>query len=439
MIHIKWFDSDSDFQDAYYGGQLGGSEVKEGDPWLSWNDEIGGLAGMKYNKSQLDPYCIPLTFKALQNNSKIDYIFTGPTDEYIRGIRYSINGGTWNYVEIGDSGDTSEMYTFPTLNEGDIISFVGDNNAYTYCDESSNEWIWQLCANTGRFNVYGNIMSMMDSVDFINTPSFDNSWQDNQYEFYYFFHGSTAIVDASNLILPSTTINPRSYCEMFSNCTNLLYPPKILPSLSISEYGYAYMFYGCTKMKSAPRIMANNMGPSACASMFSMCSALVEVQDQLYATTLFSNCCTSMFNSCTSLVVAPNLPATTLANYCYSTMFSGCTSLVVAPNLPATTLANYCYFRMFKNCISLERAPILPATTLANGSIYDTYCYSEIFYGCSSLHYIRCLAVLYVRSNTNLANWINGVADEGVIEYDEDGEWPAACIPDNWVEVYIQQ
>ena len=73
------------------------------------------------------------------------------------------------------------------------------------------------------------------------------------------------------------------------------------------------------------------------------------------------------------------LPATTLATYCYDNMFYGCTSLVNAPVLPATTLANYCYWEMFRNCTSLVNAPALPATTLADS------CYRSMFYGCTSL------------------------------------------------------
>ena len=69
----------------------------------------------------------------------------------------------------------------------------------------------------------------------------------------------------------------------------------------------------------------------------------------------------------------------TMATYCYSFMFYGCTSLTQAPALPATTLANYCYQSMFNKCSSLTQAPDLPATTLA------TYCYRGMFYNCTSL------------------------------------------------------
>ena len=87
-----------------------------------------------------------------------------------------------------------------------------------------------------------------------------------------------------------------------------------------------------------------------------------------------------MFDGCTSLRTAPSvLPATTLAQYCYSNMFYNCTSLTTAPALPATTLANGCYSSMFYGCTKLTTAPELPATTLTEG------CYSHMFEGCTSL------------------------------------------------------
>ena len=78
-------------------------------------------------------------------------------------------------------------------------------------------------------------------------------------------------------------------------------------------------------------------------------------------------------------VLGGNIEDIPLANYCYSGMFYGCTSLVKAPALPATTLANDCYSRMFRSCTRLVTAPALPATTLASS------CYGDMFSGCTSL------------------------------------------------------
>ena len=87
----------------------------------------------------------------------------------------------------------------------------------------------------------------------------------------------------------------------------------------------------------------------------------------------------SLFYLNTQLRTAPSLPATTLASYCYRQMFSGCSSLTQAPALPATTLADHCYLQMFSGCTQLTQAPELPATTL------DSYCYQDMFSGCTQL------------------------------------------------------
>jgi hypothetical protein len=119
-------------------------------------------------------------------------------------------------------------------------------------------------------------------------------------QFYNLFYNATTIKDASNLILPATTLASNCYNSMFRGCTSLVAAP-VLP-----------------------------------------------------ATTLASNCYKLMFRGCTSLVAAPVLPATTLASSCYDSMFRGCTSLVAAPVLPATTLEVGCYSSMFYGCTSLN-------------------------------------------------------------------------------------
>ena len=90
----------------------------------------------------------------------------------------------------------------------------------------------------------------------------------------------------------------------------------------------------------------------------------------------------SLFNGNGMLINVKNLilPATTLSTYCYHQMFYGCSSLTTPPIiLPATILSTYCYYQMFANCSSLTTAPELPATTLAD------HCYFYMFTSCSSL------------------------------------------------------
>ena len=66
-----------------------------------------------------------------------------------------------------------------------------------------------------------------------------------------------------------------------------------------------------------------------------------------------------------STVKNGNRPA--LASYCYSNMFQGCTSLTAAPSLPATTLANNCYNSMFYLCTKIK------LSTTASGTYTKSY------------------------------------------------------------------
>lgn len=118
----------------------------------------------------------------------------------------------------------------------------------------------------------GNIMSLFYGDYFTGNETSFRSSSTNR-ECYRFFNGMKNIVDASELILPVTTMHIASYEDMFWNNTNLKYPPKELPA------------------------------------------------------TLESACYRYMFSSCSSLVCSPELPATTLKDYCYKGMFGGCSSL----------------------------------------------------------------------------------------------------------------
>ena len=80
-----------------------------------------------------------------------------------------------------------------------------------------------------------------------------------------------------------------------------------------------------------------------------------------------------------TLLEYSNPPTSIPASYCYSDMFDGCTGLTTAPELPATTLAEGCYNAMFYGCTGLTTAPELPATTL------QAYCYTSMFNGCTNL------------------------------------------------------
>lgn len=288
------------------------------------------------------------------------------------------------------------------VKKGDTIRFWASSaTTQSYLFNLGTSW-WAVENNTGKYKIYGNIMSLQYEQD---------EYQDATELKYAFiestngiFSYSSAITDASNLVLPATTLIERCYRNMFAGCENLTTAPA-LPATTLARNCYANMFFGCTNLTAAP---------------------------ELPATSLADNCYYDMFSGCTSLTTAPALPATTLANSCYSRMFFGCTSLTTAPELPATTLANYCYSHMFKGCTSLATAPALPATTLAQ------YCYRGMFDGCTSLNYIKCLATDIAATDcTNY--WVRDVSPSGTFETPSTTPWETGIngIPEGWTRVDI--
>ena len=62
---------------------------------------------------------------------------------------------------------------------------------------------------------------------------------------------------------------------------------------------------------------------------------------------------------------------------------------------------------MFEDCAAIESAPELPAETLVAS------CYNAMFSGCSSLNYIKCMAVSGLTTSQCKTNWCTGVAASG--------------------------
>ena len=83
---------------------------------------------------------------------------------------------------------------------------------------------------------------------------------------------------------------------------------------------------------------------------------------------------------------------------------------------------------MFNSCTSLTTAPELTATTLAYS------CYARMFYGCTSLSTITCLAI-DISASYCTENWVNGVADIGTFKkHSNMSSWTTGVngIPSGW-------
>ncbi len=137
-----------------------------------------------------------------------------------------------------------------------------------------------------------------------------------------------------------------------------------------------------------------------------------------------------IFENCTKMVSAEELVLPTSIsglNYAFYYAFYNCKALVAAPQFPSDVAA-YCYFGMYRSCISLTQAPALPAQTLVQN------CYSQLFYACSSLNYIKCLAT-DISAADCLTNWVDGVASVGRFVKTANAAFPSgkSGIPTNWL------
>lgn len=227
-------------------------------------------------------------------------------------IQYSLNGVDWTTLG-STSGKTSSAPLQLTYNTQKVYlrSTVSAWGALSGSVIGVNK-----ITSANNFNIGGNIMSLIYGGSFEGKNSFST-----RYSFRELFLDNTKLINASDLRLPATSIQPYSYYAMFRGCSNLLTAPQILPAKTLQSYAYWYMFRDCAK-----------------------------------------------------LTTAPELPATTLIADCYSHMFDRCASLTTAPELPAKTLVSGCYSYMFYSCAKLNKITALfntsPTTTYSNNWVY---------------------------------------------------------------------
>lgn len=396
-----------------------------------------------------------LTIESQANNNQISFS---------NNIQYSVdNGSTWTTLATGNT---------VSLNSGDTAMFKASGITPTGADGIGH------FSSTDSYKVYGNVMSLVYGDNFSGQTTMSN------YQFIGLFCTSTVLqdsglTDASNLVLPATTLTDFCYFRMFENCVNLTAAPELsstsldfacyaqmfqgcssllaapsLPATTLANECYDDMFFGCSSLTAAPQLPATTLAERCYSGMFANCSGLTSAP-ALSATTLANQCYEAMFQNCSGLTSAPVLPATTMAASAYTYMFEGCTSLTTPPSLPATTLADWCYRSMFDRCTSLTSAPTLPATTLATACYYAMFfgctnlttapdlsastlvnrCYMDMFEGCTSLNSITCLAT-DISATDCTYNWVNNVASSGTfVKAESMSSWTTGVngIPAGWV------
>ena len=319
-----------------------------------------------------------VNFKSIGINiAKVDFGLYDVAKPRLDGLYITPAGGS--AIGVSPSSDYYSLhgkylkYSFDGKRWKDWSGAVAIQPGQKMYVKGEDYYVWtsstfgKLFTSTSYYNVGGDISSL---------TNFEVSYYSNAFQ--AMFMNDKYVKDASNLILPATSLSSYYYSNMFNGCSALTAAPA-LSATGLAQWCYASMFFGCSSLKTAPT---------------------------LPATTLADYCYSGMFRNCRALTAAPALPATTLTQQCYMNMFNGCSALTAAPALPATTLTQQCYMNMFNGCSALTAAPELPATKLTD------YCYNSMFNGCSKLNNITMLATDISASNC-LNNWVKGVSTTG--------------------------
>ena len=433
-------------------------------------------------KIQINEWFSPLTFDILEAgeislNEYINWIDSymdqdddigSDKENHSLNLFYRINKTEWrvfvnknpiqvnagDHVEfIGDNSYISREMRWDDL-YGDIETLdyieTGVLNPY---DNYWNRYIVRNFSSTCKFNVHGNIASLLSSTNFYELDVLLG------YQcFTMLFYACENLISAENLILPFHNVNDYCYSNMFMNCKSLVYPPYMpivslgkgscrcmftgcvslistpeLTATSIAEECYSCMFHGCTSLKKAYDLPATILFDISYFNMFHGCTSLKKAP-KIAATEFGESSCSNMFSGCTSLKKAYKLMGEDLGNYCFSYMFYGCTSLRTPPEIDSHTLAVGCYLGMFENCNKLKHSPVLHAETLFN------YCYQRMFKNCHSLSKITCFAINEI-NDSSLYEWVDGVGHEGVFFKNEDAVFNDGIhgIPYEWEVETIQE
>lgn len=182
-----------------------------------------------------------LTFTAVGGKSNFYY-----TDQKgSNSLSYSLDGGsTWTAL----AANTNTPY----IQDGESIMWKADGisvSRYHY-------GIRFYAANSYGWIASGNIMSLLHGDNFIGQTVITEDEQ-----FYGIFQDCGSLRDASNLILPATTLTSDCYSYMFYGCTSLVNAP-VLPAPVLIQRCYYYMFYGCSSLNYI-RCLATNHSATA--------------------------------------------------------------------------------------------------------------------------------------------------------------------------------
>lgn len=213
----------------------------------------------------------PFTIEALEDNVTISI-----NNQKACQLTYTKNGGTSQTLTV--SANVTEALNV-TLDTGDICTFT------------SAKWIQYGAKGhftvSGRFKIYGNWQSLSNYSTSVGQQGCQEA-----------FRGNTGLIDASNLVMPATSLSQNAYSGFFRECTSLISAPKELPVNGNNSH--TVMFMGCTSLINPPKLLFSTVAEGGCNQMFRGCTSLVKAPD-LNITNVGTWGCYQMFYGCSSL------------------------------------------------------------------------------------------------------------------------------------------
>lgn len=260
MKYLKKFPSAADYEAFLADGYL--------EPNVSL---ISDSEEVKYNK----PYEADLTNPILNDNLTFIALEKGLRVGFsLNPLEYCVDGsGIWNTLPVGEQT--------PPIKKGHSVSLRGEISAISESEGIGTFNLSHACS------VRGAIRSLTS-----NTNAKNN-------QFYKIFYNCSTLVDASELVLPSSIAN-YYYAAAFMYCTNLVAAPKSLPYDSLPQGCFSSMFAGCTNLVNPPIIAATTAQVSCAYQMFKDCENL-ETAPVLNFTQITQGACNKMFTGCSKL------------------------------------------------------------------------------------------------------------------------------------------
>lgn len=186
--------------------------------------------GTKVKILQPEPVPLTSTYFYVEDVSGLDNTLSIGRGGNSKAIEVFASTDQFNWTSMGTTSlDTPLTATIPA--DGKL--YLKANTTAWGNGWDSNNWIH----TSNYFKVGGNIMSLLNGDNFVNSGFAPNS--SNNFD--SLFRDSNTLINASELQLPATTLTDGCYQRMFIFCSQLMGVPT-LPATTLANFCYSEMF-----------------------------------------------------------------------------------------------------------------------------------------------------------------------------------------------------